>query len=128
MREELNWPGLYTDLGSVPLAAGEHLVRIRYETGGWHPGSGGTPYAFGPAALSLVDAREPVIESPPRAPPPLRPAAGLGRGAPLSSQNNSGHHGSRSARKSASARATAPGCSSSRRCAHRSCSKVKPPR
>ena len=42
MREELDWPGLYTDLGSVPLSAGEHLVRIRYETGGWHPGSGGT--------------------------------------------------------------------------------------
>jgi hypothetical protein len=60
MREELDWPGLYTDLGSVPLTAGEHLVRIRYETGGWHPGSGGTPYSFGPVALSRVDAREPV--------------------------------------------------------------------
>jgi hypothetical protein len=60
MREELDWPGLYTDLGSVRLAAGEHLVRIRYETGGWRPGSGGTPYSFGPAALSLVDTREPV--------------------------------------------------------------------
>ena len=59
-REELNWPGLYTDLGTMQLSAGEHLVRIRYETGGWHPGSGGTPYSFGPAALSLVDAREPV--------------------------------------------------------------------
>jgi hypothetical protein len=60
MREELDWPGLYTDLGSVLLTAGEHLVRIRYDTGGWHPGSGGTPYAFGPVALSRVDAREPV--------------------------------------------------------------------
>jgi hypothetical protein len=46
--------------GSVRLAAGQHLVRIRYETGGWHPGSGGTPYSFGPVALSRVDAREPV--------------------------------------------------------------------
>ena len=64
MREELDWPGLYTDLGSVPLTAGEHLVRIRYETGGWHPGSGGTPYAFGPVALSRVDAREPVETAP----------------------------------------------------------------
>ncbi len=63
-REELNWPGLYTDLGSVQLSAGEHLVRIRYETGGWRPGSGGTPYAFGPAALSRVDAREPVETAP----------------------------------------------------------------
>jgi hypothetical protein len=58
-REELNWPGLYTDLGSISLDAGEHLVRIRYETGGWHPGSGGTPYSFGPAALSLADERGP---------------------------------------------------------------------
>ena len=61
LREELNWPGLYTDLGSTPLRAGNHLVGITYRPGGWHPGSGGTPYAFGPAALSMVDDREPVI-------------------------------------------------------------------
>ena len=60
-REELNWPGLYTDLGRVPLAAGPHLVRVTYQPGGWHPGSGGTPFAFGPAALSAVDQREPLI-------------------------------------------------------------------
>jgi hypothetical protein len=60
---ELNWPGLYTDLGSTRLSAGEHLVRIRYRTGGWRPGSGGTPYSFGPAALSLVDSREPVTRT-----------------------------------------------------------------
>jgi hypothetical protein len=65
-RHELNWPGLYTDLGSVRLPAGDHLVRIRYETGGWRPGSGGTPYSFGPAALSLVDSREPVTRTSPR--------------------------------------------------------------
>jgi hypothetical protein len=59
-REELNWPGLYTDLGSTPLAAGAHDVEIRYRPGGWRPGSGGKPYAFGPVALSLVDARDPV--------------------------------------------------------------------
>jgi hypothetical protein len=66
-REELNWPGLYTDLGSAPLAAGAHDVTIRYEPGGVHPGSGGTPYAFGPAALSLVDARQPVSRIQPAA-------------------------------------------------------------
>jgi hypothetical protein len=59
-REELNWPGLYTDLGSTPLAAGAHDVVIRYRPGGWRPGSGGKPYAFGPVALSPVDSREPV--------------------------------------------------------------------
>ena len=64
-RHELNWPGIYTDLGSTRLSAGEHLVRIRYETGGWRPGSGGTPYSFGPAALSLVDSREPVTRTSP---------------------------------------------------------------
>jgi hypothetical protein len=61
MREELNWPGLYTDLGSTPLAAGQHEVTLRYDTGGWHPGSGGVPFAFGPAALTPADDREPVI-------------------------------------------------------------------
>jgi hypothetical protein len=59
-REELNWPGLYTDLGTVQLDAGEHRVKLRYTTGGWRPGSGGTPFSFGPAALSLDDARAPV--------------------------------------------------------------------
>ena len=68
MRAELSWPGLYTDLGSTPLTAGTHEVTLRYRPGGWHPGSGGTPYAFGPAALSLVDPREPVSRlSPSRA-------------------------------------------------------------
>jgi hypothetical protein len=67
-REELNWPGLYTDLGSTPLAAGPHDVEIRYRPGGWRPGSGGKPYAFGPVALSPVDSREPVSHvSPARA-------------------------------------------------------------
>jgi hypothetical protein len=64
-REELNWPGLYTDLGSTPLAAGAHDVKIRYAPGGWRPGSGGKPFAFGPVALSLVDARNPVAHIPP---------------------------------------------------------------
>ena len=59
-REELNWPGLYTDLGTVQLDAGEHRVTLRNATGGWRPGSGGTPFSFGPAALSLEDARAPV--------------------------------------------------------------------
>jgi hypothetical protein len=58
-REELNWPGLYTELGRTRLAAGQHLVTIRHQTGGWHPGSGALPYSFGPVALSPVDDREP---------------------------------------------------------------------
>jgi hypothetical protein len=62
LREELNWPGLYTDLGSTPLTAGSHLLAVSYEPGGWRPGSGGTPFAFGPAALNRFDdEREAVI-------------------------------------------------------------------
>ena len=63
-REELNWPDLYTDLGRVHLAAHPHVVVLGYKTGGWAPGSGGTPYSFGPLVLSRVDAREPVESVP----------------------------------------------------------------
>ena len=59
-RAELNWPGLYTDLGGVELGAGPHNVALTYDTGGLHPGSGGPPFAFGPLALSRDDSREPV--------------------------------------------------------------------
>jgi hypothetical protein len=58
-REELNWPGLYTELGRTRLSAGQHVVTIRYAPGGWHPGSGAAPYSFGPVALSPADDREP---------------------------------------------------------------------
>ncbi len=59
-RAELNWPGLYTDLGSVDLGAGAHTVALTYNAGSWHPGSGGPPFSFGPLTLSRQDAREPV--------------------------------------------------------------------
>jgi len=60
LREELNWPGNFSDLGTIRLAAGRHVVTIRSVLGGWHPGSAATPYSYGPAALSAVDVREPV--------------------------------------------------------------------
>jgi hypothetical protein len=60
LRMELNWPGVFSDLGTVALSAGPHLVTIRSVRGGWRPGSAATPYSFGPAGLSAVDAREPV--------------------------------------------------------------------
>ena len=59
-RMELNWPGNFTDLGTVELATGRHEVTIRSVRGGWRPGSAGTPFSYGPAALSAVDTREPV--------------------------------------------------------------------
>ena len=60
-RAELNWPGNYTDLGSVRLPAGDHLVELTYRPGGWRPGSGGTPSSFGPLVLSRADDRERVF-------------------------------------------------------------------
>jgi hypothetical protein len=59
-RAELNWPGRYTDLGSAQLGAGSHTAAVTYDTSGWHPGSGGPPFSFGPLTLSREDAREPV--------------------------------------------------------------------
>jgi hypothetical protein len=59
-RAELNWPGLYTDLGSVELGAGPHTVDLTYDTGGLHPGSGGPPFSFGPLTFSGEDSRDPV--------------------------------------------------------------------
>jgi hypothetical protein len=59
-REELNWPGLYTELGRTRLADRAHVVRLDYETGGPAPGSAGTPYSLGPLVLSADDRREPV--------------------------------------------------------------------
>ena len=59
-RAELNWPGLYTDLGTAELAAGTHTVDLTYDTDGLRPGSGGPPFSFGPLTLSREDEREPV--------------------------------------------------------------------
>ena len=66
LRMELNWPGVFTDLGTVQLSAGRHVVTIRSVRGGWRPGSAATPYSFGPAGLSAVDGREPVETIAPR--------------------------------------------------------------
>jgi hypothetical protein len=66
-REELNWPGLYTDLGTIDLAPGSHRVQITVDTGGWHPGSGGSSYAFGPLTLSPLDTHRDEVDSVPPA-------------------------------------------------------------
>lgn len=59
-RAELNWPGLFTDLGTVELAAGPHTMDLTYDPGGPRPGSGGPPFSFGPLTLSREDARDTV--------------------------------------------------------------------
>jgi hypothetical protein len=60
---ELNWPGLFTDLGTVDLAAGPHRVTITVDKGGWRPGSGGDSFSFGPLTLSPLDTRRNAVES-----------------------------------------------------------------
>jgi hypothetical protein len=59
-RQELNWPGNFTDVGTSTLSAGRHTVRIAYSRGGWRPGSGAKAGAQGPAAFTPFDPREPV--------------------------------------------------------------------
>jgi hypothetical protein len=66
-RHELNWPGLFTDLGTIDLAPGSHRVRITVDRGGWHPGSGGSSYAFGPLTLSPLDRNRDEVDSLPPA-------------------------------------------------------------
>jgi hypothetical protein len=65
MREELDWPGNFTDLGTIHLSRGRHLVKMSYSIGGLHPGSGVKPYAFGPAYLTLENERDPFVTLPP---------------------------------------------------------------
>jgi len=65
MREELDWPGNFTDMGTIHLSPGRHLVKMSYSTGGLHPGSGVKPYAFGPAYLTFENARDPFVTIPP---------------------------------------------------------------
>jgi hypothetical protein len=66
-REELNWPGLFTDLGTIDLAPGSHRVMITVDKGGWHPGSGGSSFSFGPLTLSPLDRRRDEVDSVPPA-------------------------------------------------------------
>ena len=65
MRNELDWPGNFTDMGTIHLSPGRHLVKMSYSTGGLHPGSGVKPFAFGPAYLTLENERDPFVTLPP---------------------------------------------------------------
>ena len=64
-RMELNWPGLFTALGTIDLAAGAHRVTITMDKGGWRPGSGGDSFSFGPLTLSPLDTRRNEVDSVP---------------------------------------------------------------
>jgi hypothetical protein len=60
-RQDLNVAGAYTPFGSIALAAGRHLVTLRYSGPDWHPGSGGAPEPTGPVVLSDQTADRPVM-------------------------------------------------------------------
>jgi hypothetical protein len=53
---QLNNAGQYTSLGAITLAAGAHVIELRYSSRVFAPGSGGPEYGLGP----LVVAAEPV--------------------------------------------------------------------
>jgi hypothetical protein len=57
-RHELQWSGQYVRLGAARLGRGPHTVGLRYEAGGWRPGSSGlAPFPLGPLAVARDDPR-----------------------------------------------------------------------
>ena len=54
-RHELNWPGLFTPLGTVELGGGRVQAMLRPGSGDLRPGSGGPSESFGP--LVIAEAR-----------------------------------------------------------------------
>jgi hypothetical protein len=69
--DQLNNVGQYTLLGAVTLAAGVHVVELRYTTIVLAPGSGGPEYGLGPLVVSHTEHGEPVLR--------MTPAANTGR-------------------------------------------------
>jgi hypothetical protein len=52
-RHQLEWSGQLVRLGGAPLAGGAHRVTLRYEAGGWRPGSRGiAPFPAGPLVVA----------------------------------------------------------------------------
>jgi hypothetical protein len=60
-RHELNWPGQFSPMGDVDLAAGAHRLTLTYAGPDAHPGSGGEPpFGTGPIVLSQATADLPL--------------------------------------------------------------------
>jgi hypothetical protein len=66
-RHRLTHPGVYTPLGSLPLAAGTHDVVLRYAADTLRPGSGGAYSYLGPLVLARSTAALPVTTVTPAA-------------------------------------------------------------
>jgi hypothetical protein len=61
----LSHAGQFVPLGTLPLNAGTHQVRLRYGEPVLRPGTGGTPFALGPLVLAR-EGIEPVLRLPAR--------------------------------------------------------------
>ena len=59
-RNQLNWSGLYTQLGEVELGPGVHRIALRYSGPDLRPGSGGPQFPMGPLVLGRTTADLPV--------------------------------------------------------------------
>jgi hypothetical protein len=60
MRNQLNWSGVYTQLGNMPLGPGVHRITLRYSGPDLRPGSGGAQFPMGPLVLGRTTAELPV--------------------------------------------------------------------
>jgi len=59
-RNQLNWSGIYTQLGKVSLGPGVHRITLRYGGSDLRPGSGGAQFPMGPLVLGRTTAELPV--------------------------------------------------------------------
>jgi hypothetical protein len=61
LRDWLDWPNTYVELGTVSLRAGAHRLALDYHGADWRPGSAGTPeFGLGPIAIGIGTADRPV--------------------------------------------------------------------
>jgi hypothetical protein len=52
-RHQLEWSGQLVDLGTARLAGGSHRIELRYDDGGWRPGTHGlAPLPAGPLVVA----------------------------------------------------------------------------
>ena len=65
LRHQLSYPGNWVPFGTADLSAGPHVVTVRLDGGGIHPGVHGIQrYAIGPVALRPVTAGSRILEMP----------------------------------------------------------------
>jgi hypothetical protein len=63
-RHNLSHSGQFVPLGTAPLSAGTHEVRLRYREPVLRPGSGGAPFAMGPLVLAREGVGDQVLRLP----------------------------------------------------------------